>query len=237
VELPGTDYLQLAEVQVWFNNENVAALFQAPQQSSDYLTSGYLAGSAVDGDMATRSITKSTFQPWWQVSLDIAMPNAIEKIVIFNRADRYQYRLSQAIVTVSYEEVQVYREQLPVITGHADMDVGSPSLEFVITPVVDQTVVIAGGVVGGLAGLAIVALAVMALLKRKKQQSSPSPQEQGPPAILGPEVDLDDVYENLPVAALVQVQGVCCSCSTKLVFPSGVKRLGCTCGTFNVAPL
>jgi hypothetical protein len=225
IALPGTDYLQLAEVQVWVNNENVAALYQAPTQSSNLqgfeeysvYNASYLAASAVDGDRATRAITTSTFQPWWQVSLDISTPNSIEKIVIFYRADRFQYRLSQAIVTVSFEEVEVYREQLPVITQHADMDVGSPSLEFVIVPVVqsdqtssDQTSLIAGAVVGGLAGLAMLAFAVFAVVKRKKQQPSPKPNQQAPRAILvPPQVDLEDVYENLPMATLVQQNSVC----------------------------
>jgi hypothetical protein len=109
VQLTGTDYLSLAEVQVFGTGGAPAptnvALGKAATQSSTiaYPTAG--ASSAVDGNTDGRffdgSVTATNLDPnpWWQV--DLGASTAVSSIVIWNRTDCCSGRLSVYWVFVS----------------------------------------------------------------------------------------------------------------------------------------
>jgi hypothetical protein len=110
VQLTGTDYLSLAEVQVYGTGGAPAptnlALGKAAAQSSTiqgYATAG--AGSAVDGNLDGNffdgSVTATNLDPnaWWQV--DLGATATVGSVVIFNRTDCCSSRLGDYWVFVS----------------------------------------------------------------------------------------------------------------------------------------
>jgi hypothetical protein len=110
VQLTGTNYLSLAEVQV-FGTGGVpaptnAALGKAASQSSTlsgYATDG--AASAVDGNTDGNffdgSVTATNLDPnaWWQV--DLGASTAVSSVVVWNRTDCCGGRLNDFWVFVS----------------------------------------------------------------------------------------------------------------------------------------
>jgi hypothetical protein len=110
VQLAGTDYLSLAEVQVFGTGgapgpTNVALGKSAAQSSTfpGYATDG--AASAVDGNpngnFQDGSVTATNLDPnpWWQV--DLGASTAVTSIVIWNRTDCCGSRLGDYWVFVS----------------------------------------------------------------------------------------------------------------------------------------
>jgi hypothetical protein len=110
VQLSGTDYLSLAEVQVLGSGgspppQNLARGRTATQSSTlpGYASAG--AASAVDGNtdgnFPDGSVTATNADPnaWWQV--DLGAPATISSIVIWNRVDCCGSRLSDYWVFVS----------------------------------------------------------------------------------------------------------------------------------------
>jgi hypothetical protein len=101
VQLRGTNYLSLAEVQV-FPPPNLAAGKTATQSST---LNGGVASRAVDGntngDWYANSVTHTGFdaQAWWQV--DLGAVTDIGKVVLYNRTDGSVDRLSNFDVLVS----------------------------------------------------------------------------------------------------------------------------------------
>ncbi len=89
IELPAKNqFLQLAEVQVFSGGENVALKGEA-KQSSTYM--GAAAARAIDGktdgeyEKGSVAHTESQDNPWWEV--DLKEPRALERIVVWNRAE------------------------------------------------------------------------------------------------------------------------------------------------------
>ncbi len=103
VSLAGTQkILSLAEVQVFFNGENVAAQGAATQSSVDFSGPAELAiDGNTDGAFANKSVTHTAVSddPWWE--LDLHSDRSVEKIVIWNRTDEgVQQRLSNFQVSL-----------------------------------------------------------------------------------------------------------------------------------------
>ncbi len=106
VQLSGTNYLALAEVQV-FGTFVVSdlAVSQAATQSSTYLPGTTDASKAVDGNTdgvfgdGSISHTSLDANAWWQVDLGVSAP--VTSIVVWNRTDCCGSRLSDYWVFVS----------------------------------------------------------------------------------------------------------------------------------------
>jgi YD repeat-containing protein len=97
VQLTGTNYLSLAEVEV-FGSANIAAS-GAASQSSDYPAPGATAAAAVNGNFSDTTATQYEAQPWWQV--DLGSVRSLGTIKLWNRADCCPERLSNFYVFVS----------------------------------------------------------------------------------------------------------------------------------------
>ena len=99
VQLVGTNYLSLAEVQVWGTAVSNLALNKPATQSSTLQGSGgALASLAVDGNASGNwldySVTATNNDPqaWWQV--DLGAPQVIQSVEVWNRTDCCGDRLS-----------------------------------------------------------------------------------------------------------------------------------------------
>src|SRR5262245_27680330 len=103
MQLRGTNYLSLAEVQVWGTPAAVSnlALNKTATQSSDPGWGGP-ASKAVDGNTdgvwADGSVTHTGFdtQAWWQV--DLGSAQAVQRVDVWNRTDCCGTRLSNFTV-------------------------------------------------------------------------------------------------------------------------------------------
>lgn len=89
IDLPGTEPLTLAEVEVWSGGRNVARNGTATQMDEAW---GGHASRALDGntsgawgDGAQTHTSEGGTDPWWEVDLGAAMP--IESITLWNRTD------------------------------------------------------------------------------------------------------------------------------------------------------
>ena len=128
VELPGKDkILSLAEVQVWRATNNLALTGEARQSST---ASEGAASRAIDGNTDGRyneahstTHTEASTDPWWEV--DLRSTQAVERIVLWNRTDGSQERLSGFKVTLLDSQREVVWQQLVATPP-------SPSLE--LTP-------------------------------------------------------------------------------------------------------
>lgn len=107
IQLPNTEVLSLAEVQVFSGGVNVA-LNKATRQSSDKQPNAGLSPLAVDGNTdgiytdgaVTHTIEGyAQMEPWWQVDLGSSV--AIDSIVIWNRTDCCGARLKGFFLFVS----------------------------------------------------------------------------------------------------------------------------------------
>src|SRR6185436_15841700 len=105
VQLSGTNYLSLAEVQVLGTSSaptNIALNKQATQSSTEF---GGTANRAVDGNTSgiftDGSITSTAggFQDWWEV--DLGGASTIQSMRIFNRTECCGDRLNNSYVLVS----------------------------------------------------------------------------------------------------------------------------------------
>jgi len=110
VQLSGTDYLSLAEVQVFgtpgLPSPANAALGKPASQSSTYPGSATDGASAAvdgntDGNFFDGSVTATNLDPnpWWQV--DLGASTAVSSIAIWNRTDCCDTRLSNYWVFIS----------------------------------------------------------------------------------------------------------------------------------------
>jgi hypothetical protein len=107
IQLSGTDYLSLAEVQVFgtagVNPDTNRALGKTATQSSTYATA--VAARAVDGNtdgiFGDNSLSSSTSEAnaWWQV--DLGTSATVDTVVIWNRTDCCGDRLGDYWVFVS----------------------------------------------------------------------------------------------------------------------------------------
>jgi mono/diheme cytochrome c family protein len=103
IELPGKSrMLSLAEVQVFSGSENVARHGKARQSSTDFNGPAQLAiDGNTDGDFTkakSTTHTKESDDPWWEV--DLGKSQQLDKIVLWNRTDRFSERLSNFQVSV-----------------------------------------------------------------------------------------------------------------------------------------
>jgi hypothetical protein len=108
VQLSGTDYLSLAEVQVFGTGGAPAPVNLAqskPAAQSSTLPGTPAASVAVDGvtdgNFFDGSVTATNLEtsPWWQVDLGVSA--AVSSVVVFNRTDCCGARLGSYWVFVS----------------------------------------------------------------------------------------------------------------------------------------
>lgn len=137
IELPGKQkILSLAEVQVLQGTNNLARGGEAKQSSTDY---DAVAQLAIDGNTDGRfseakstTHTKTTDDPWWEVDLkQVAM---VDRIVIWNRADGVQERLSGFKVSLLGDKREILWERVVQDPPKPSLEVsvdGSRSLNFV----------------------------------------------------------------------------------------------------------
>ncbi|NOX56667.1 MAG: hypothetical protein GXP27_19920, partial [Planctomycetes bacterium] len=125
-----TEYLHLAEVQVFSQGKNIARQGRARQSSSSWQAPARLA---IDGNTSglwsDRSVchTKREHEPWWELDLGSTQP--IDRIVIWNRTDGgLQTRLVPCRVSVLDEAGRVVWQR--VITDPPD-----PQVELHLSPV------------------------------------------------------------------------------------------------------
>ena len=126
IELPGKDrILSLAEVQVLSGSTNVALLGEARQSSTASDGPAKLAiDGNTDGDYAkakSTTHTASSLNPWWELDLKSTMP--VDRVVLWNRTDGSQDRLSGArIVLLDADRGEVWQQDI--------RQVPKPSVEF-----------------------------------------------------------------------------------------------------------
>jgi mono/diheme cytochrome c family protein len=126
VELTGKDrILSLAEVQVFRGSTNLAPQGEARQSSTAFEGPARLAidGNA-DGDFAkarSTTHTETSTDPWWE--LDLKSAQAVDRIVLWNRTDGSQDRLSGFRVLLLGEKREVLWQE----TGAA---APNPNAEF-----------------------------------------------------------------------------------------------------------
>ncbi len=105
IQLSATNYLSLAEVQVYGSAVQDLALHQPATQSSTYAPGFSNASNAVDGDTdgtysdGSVTTTLDDTNAWWQV--DLGTSPSISEIVIWNRTDCCGSRLTDYWVFVS----------------------------------------------------------------------------------------------------------------------------------------
>ncbi|MBK8001308.1 MAG: DUF1549 domain-containing protein [Verrucomicrobia bacterium] len=103
IDLPGKEkILSLAEVQVFSGSTNLARLGEAKQSSTAFDGPAKLAiDGNTDGDFAkakSTTHTETSTDPWWE--LDLKSTVTIDRIVLWNRTDGSQDRLSNFRVTL-----------------------------------------------------------------------------------------------------------------------------------------
>jgi hypothetical protein len=108
VQLTGTDYLSLAEVQVFGVPVPPVNLALGKNASQSSTLPGYptaVAASAVDGNTdgnffdGSVTVTNLDVNPWWQV--DLGASSTVNSIVIWNRTDCCAARLNSYWILVS----------------------------------------------------------------------------------------------------------------------------------------
>ncbi|HTS28537.1 MAG TPA: discoidin domain-containing protein [Bryobacteraceae bacterium] len=101
VQLSGTNYLHMAEVQVTGTWPNLAAGKTATQSSAGYAPASYAADGNTDGNFNNHSVSHTGCDPhaWWQV--DLGASAAINAVTIWNRTDGSQARLNDYWVFIS----------------------------------------------------------------------------------------------------------------------------------------
>ena len=106
VELPGDQFLSLAEVQVFSGADNVALKGEARQVSTDF---GGDAKLAIDGntnghfyDARSTTHTAAGKDPWWEV--DLKSDQKIDRIAVWNRTDGAGERLANFRILVLNEK-------------------------------------------------------------------------------------------------------------------------------------
>jgi hypothetical protein len=108
VQLSGTDYLSLAEVQVFGTAPPPTNLSQGKAATQSSTFPGYAsaaASSAVDGNTdgvffdGSVTATNADQNAWWQV--DLSVPSTISSVTIWNRTDCCSSRLSDYWVFIS----------------------------------------------------------------------------------------------------------------------------------------
>ena len=94
--------INIAEVEVFSGVKNIALTGKATQSSTAW---GGVASRAIDGntdgDYNKNNVThtqEGERNPWWEVDLGDMKP--IDKVVVWNRADKWSYRLSKAHIFV-----------------------------------------------------------------------------------------------------------------------------------------
>jgi hypothetical protein len=118
------EFLQLAEVQVFAGGENVAPKGQATQSST---FAGAQAGRAIDGNTdgiyekgSVAHTNDGDPAPWWEV--DLGAEVAVEKIVLWNRAELPQ-RIAGATLTLLDAQRQTrFRQTLGSFSPQAEFD-------------------------------------------------------------------------------------------------------------------
>jgi hypothetical protein len=134
VSLPNTrQYLQIAEVQVFAGDANLAKGKPAKQSSTGY---GGPASYAVDGRTTGVYPNKSTTHtnqennPWWEV--DLKNVHTIERIAIWSRTDCCPERLDNFTLEILDADRQVIwsRDKQPNPTPSLTLDIGPRSIAF-----------------------------------------------------------------------------------------------------------
>ncbi len=123
--------LSLAEVQVISGETNIALQGTATQHSTDFGgPPEYAIDGNTDGTFTNQSVTHTAIvdNPWWE--LDLAAPQTIDKIILWNRLEAPE-RLSNFTVQLLDSDRQV------VMTRHVESH-PSPSLELATDNVREQ---------------------------------------------------------------------------------------------------
>jgi arylsulfatase A len=131
IDIPGrTEYLHLAEVEVFSGSDNIALQGRARQSSQfDDAAADRAIDGNTNGNWSGNSVchTHSEPSPWWEVDLGDARP--INRIVVHNRTDGgLESRLQGYRVTVLDGERQVIWQQ-------DDLPPATPRSEFYLLPV------------------------------------------------------------------------------------------------------
>lgn len=114
IDLPGKEkILSLAEVQIFGGSTNLARLGEATQSSTAFDGPAKLAiDGNTDGDFAkakSTTHTETSTDPWWE--LDLKSTVAIDRLVLWNRTDGSQDRLSNFRITLLDEKRTTLWEQ------------------------------------------------------------------------------------------------------------------------------
>jgi hypothetical protein len=126
IELPGKEkILSLAEVQVFSGSSNVALRGEARQSTTAFDGQAKLAiDGNTDGDYAkakSTTHTETSTDPWWELDLKSATP--VDRVVLWNRTDSSQDRLSGFRVQLQDDKREpVWQQQV--------QKTPSPSAEF-----------------------------------------------------------------------------------------------------------
>jgi len=105
IQLTGSNYLSLAEVQVWSSSSGQTDLASGKRATQSSTVLGATADRAVDGNTSgnwgdgSLTHTNAEAQPWWQV--DLQTVQSIQTIQVWNRTDCCSDRLSAFYVFVS----------------------------------------------------------------------------------------------------------------------------------------
>ena len=101
VQLSGTDYLQLAEVQVFGTAVSNVAAGKTASQSSTFRAAAAAVDGNTDGNLANNSVshTYAEGNAWWQVDLGSSV--TVSAVTVWNRTDCCGSRLADYWVFVS----------------------------------------------------------------------------------------------------------------------------------------
>ncbi len=125
IELPGKEkILSLAEVQVWRSTNNISVRGEARQSSTAFEGDAH---RAIDGNTngqfnETRSTThtEASTDPWWELDLRSTQP--VDRIVIWNRTDGVEDRLSGFKVSLLDAQRELVWQQRVVATPRPSVE-------------------------------------------------------------------------------------------------------------------
>lgn len=132
IEIPGKAVLNLAEVQVFSGDANIALQGNATQSSVDwggkpeFAIDGNTNGDNSKGSKVSHTDGKARSSPWWQVDLGREAP--LQSIIIWNRTDKdFGERTKNLTVKVldAQQKVVWEKKSLPKPDPRLKIDVGS----------------------------------------------------------------------------------------------------------------
>ncbi|MDZ4401460.1 protein kinase [Prosthecobacter sp.] len=130
VEIPGKGIINLAEVQVFSGNTNIAPKGTATQSSTDWggipelAIDGSTDGDNSKGGKVNHTDGQARSSPWWELDLGLEAP--LETIVIWNRTDKDFGERTKNLT------VKVLDAQKKVLWEKKNLPKPDPSLELVV---------------------------------------------------------------------------------------------------------